>query len=108
MYNIPGFKLRKIIYLDKRTGYLEYSAPFCRLFIIRDMLGTQICNNGVFFGPMDFSSIGDAWSWLSSDKIRYESAKRVFRKVWFRHLLWEVWEVGYRVRKVKRILYRFL
>lgn len=84
---IPGFSIEKFDFSKlPEFGFINYKALFCKFSIAKDMMGTQICYDGQFFGPFDFKDITEAINWLREDSSRYESAKRVFRKTWFRSL----------------------
>lgn len=100
---IPGFKIKKYYFSEMpKFGYIVYKTWFCEFAIATDSMGTQICENGMFFGPMNFVNINEAFVWITNDPKRIEELRKVFRKEWFkklkynftwshiRHLYWQV------------------
>ena len=104
MYDIPGFKVVDYdLPAHGRFGYVRYKALFCRFSIAKDMWGTQFCHDGVFFGPRDFRSISEAVEWVSETPLRYESCKRVYRKVW-----WRSWKYTFSYRHFEHIVWKVI
>jgi len=102
-YEIPGFRIKKQSVEElPKFGYVLYESLFCEFALATDMMGTQFCSNGAFFGPFGFKTMEEAVAWMNADKKRPKEARKFFTKVWwngwrytlsndrFGHLYWEI------------------
>jgi len=80
--NIPGLKVDSFDFSLPDCQYVIYKTFLCEISIATDILGTQICYNGRFFGKSNFRDIYDAISYLRDNK---ESAIKYFRREYIRH-----------------------
>ena len=78
---------------------ISYIAFLCRISIATDDMGTQICFNGSFFGPMLFKDLEEGVEYL---RIHRKGAIKIFRKVYLGYLRYK-----FSRRNLKHLYWKF-
>jgi hypothetical protein len=91
-YEIEGLKVvaygKDILENDSHKihcEYIKYRTWFCRISVVDDSMGIQICYNARFFDNIGFNFMGSAVDYLRANKDR---AIKFYRKGFFRKIFY--------------------